>query len=276
MLEDLFFEYFCKPVVDSSVQGYNFVNTGVYALILFVVTVYAIYPFINKKGIKFDFQFVTALIPYIIFGSALRVLNDMGAFTKTCSPLDVGFWTFTPGIWFLTAGITVLGLLIAHKYGKNNFHKLFAGIGALVALPIVLYEISIFKAWFEFALVLVMVAIITGVVKVIVELWKKDFFKNKLNLLVVAGQALDGCATFVATDILSCGEQHPLSESILAVHPALFILVKVSLALLIVYYIDRDLKDKNFAGFVKMTIIILGIATGGRDLLTLAVGTCGF
>jgi len=33
-------------------------------------------------------------------------------------------------------------------------------------------------------------------------------------------------------------------------------------------------KDKRFAGVIKLAVIILGFATGGRDLLTLAIGTC--
>jgi len=253
------------------------VNTSVYALILFVIVYFWLYPLLKKQDIKFSYGFALALLPFIVFGSALRVLNDMGILHKTCNILDPGFFTFTPGIWFLTAGITIAALLIAKKIAKadeSKFAKIFGGIGLVISLPIVLYEFSIFRAWEGFFIVIGMVIAITLVVKIIVELKEKKFFSDKLNILVVAGQVLDGSATFVATNIYTCGEQHPLSDAILGVNPGLFILVKIALALLIIHYIDQDVKDKNFANFVKIAVIILGFATGGRDLLTLGAGTC--
>jgi len=275
MSQDFIFENFCRPIIDSSVQGYNFVNTSVYAIILFAVIVYFLYPFLNKRGIQFNFKFMLALIPFVIFGATFRVLTDQGFFQKTCNPLEFGFWTFTPGIWFLTAAIVLIGIIVAQKYSKEeDFYRNFGIIGSVFALPVVLFLFSIFKVWDGFGLVILIAAALTIATKYVVELKYKGFFDNKLNLLVVGGQVLDGAATFVATDIFACGEQHPLSAGILNVHPALFILVKIVLALLIIYYVEQDVKDKNFSGFIKVAVIILGLATGTRDLFTLGAGTC--
>ena len=276
MLQEFFFEYFCEPIMNPSVQGYNLVNTGFYAIILFLAVFYFVAPFLKKQDIKIDFGFALAIIPFILFGAGLRVLNDIGIFQKTCNPFDINFFTFTPGIWIAVAGITIASLFIAKKLSKTSseFNKKFGLIGLLFCLPILIFEIINFKAWGGFVMVLIIGVVLVVLTKIIAELRIKDFFKDKLNILVVAGQILDGTATFVATDIFNCGEQHPLSESILGVHPALFILIKILLALLIIYYIDRDVKDKRFATVIKLAVIILGFATGGRDLLTLAIGTC--
>ena len=278
MVQEFIFEYFCRPIIDSSVQGYNLVNTAFFALILFGVVYFWLYPWLKREQTKLDFKFMLALLPYVFLGAALRVLTDIGAFGiyKTCNILDLNFFTFTPGIWFLITGITIIGLLVAKKLSKKegDFPKYFGGIGLILALPVILYEVSIFKAWDGFAMTIAIVAVLTLATKIVVEWKKKGFFDDKLNILVVAGQALDGSATFVATDIFNCGEQHPLSEAILGVHPALFILVKIILAVLIIHYLEKDVKDKNFRQFIKIAVIILGFATGGRDILTLAVGTC--
>ena len=137
-----------------------------------------------------------------------------------------------------------------------------------------LFRSTIFLAWSGFLIALGMAAALTLAAKFIVEFKWKEFFRDRLNILVVAGQAIDGSATFVATQLYRCGEQHPLSASILSVHPALFIIVKVIIALLIIHAADSDIKDENFRNFIKIAVIILGFATGTRDLLTLAVGTC--
>ncbi|HLC79131.1 MAG TPA: DUF63 family protein [archaeon] len=270
------YENFCRPAIDTTVQGYNIYNTALYALILFLLTVYFVYPLLKKNKIAVDFKFILALIPFVVFGSAFRVLNDIGIFSKTCSPLEFGFYTFTPGIWLLTAAITIISLLIAKKLAKNEeqFPLYFGGLGLLFALPVVIFELSIFEEWQGAAIVVALSTAITFATKFAVELKYKNFFSNKANILVVAGQVLDGSATFVATHIFNCGEQHPLSATILGVNPALFIVVKIIIALLIIHAADSDIKDENFRNFVKLAVIILGFATGTRDLLTLGVGTC--
>jgi len=262
MSQDFIFEYFCRPIIDPGVQGYNLVNTATYALILFAVVFFWLYPFLKKRGLEFGFRFAIALLPFVFFGSAFRVLNDIGVFSKTCNILDPGFFTFTPGIWFLTAGIAVAALIIAKKTSSTDegFYRHFAGIGLVFALPALIYEFTIFRAWDGFAIVLAMLAVITGLVVIGMNAWKKGFFKNKLNVLVVSGQVLDGSATFVATNLFNCGEQHPL--------------IKIALALLIIHYADKEIEDKNTASFVKLAVVILGFATGTRDLLTLGAGTC--
>lgn len=276
MAQDLVYEYFCRPIIDPNVMGYNPVNTLVYAAILFLLVFYFIFPLLKHKSVKVDYRFVLALLPYIFFGASFRVLNDIGVFSKTCNFLDANFYTFTPGIWLLTATLTIIGLLTAKKIAKDEseFYKVFGILGTILALPFLVYEFSKFSAWNGFMLVAVMVIVITLATKFVVNRFRKGFFADKLNSFVLAGQVLDGSATFVATNIYRCGEQHPLSAAVLGVNPGLFIIVKIALALLLIYFIDRDVKEKEYAGLIKMAAIILGWAPGTRDLLTLSIGTC--
>ncbi len=276
MAQDFLFEYFCRPIIDSSVRGYNAVNTLAYAAILFIIVYFFIYPFLKKRDVHVNYRFMLALLPYIFFGSSFRVLNDMGFFRKTCNFLDLQFFTFTPGIWLLTAGLAIMGILAAKRLakGEDEFYKLFGIFGAILAIPFLMFEVTQFRAVDGFILIAIMVIAITLGVKVAVSRLRPGFFSDKLNSFILAGQVLDGGATFVATSVYRCGEQHQLSASILGTNPALFIVVKVAIALLLIYFIDRDIKDKNYSGFIKLAAIILGLAPGARDMLTVAVGTC--
>ncbi|HLC92659.1 MAG TPA: DUF63 family protein [archaeon] len=277
MPQDFVFEYFCKPMITQGVQGYNLVNTATYAIILFLLAAYVVFPLLKKIGVKPGFRFMLALLPFVLFGSTFRVLNDMGFFAKTCSPLELGFYTFTPGIWLLTAAITIAALLVAKKIAGENerrFYNYFTAIGMVFAIPVIIYEFTVFKAWSGFLISLGIATAVTFGAKFLAELKWKEMFKDKLNILVLAGQAMDGSATFVATNLYRCGEQHPLSEAILGVNPALFILVKAVIAILIIYSVDSEIQDENTRSFIKVAVAILGFAPGLRDLFTVGVGTC--
>ncbi|MEM4257325.1 MAG: DUF63 family protein [Candidatus Diapherotrites archaeon] len=266
---DLAGKYFCDPILGKTERGYNFVNTIFYILILFVVIFY-LYKFLAKKQIKFDFGFVLAVFPFIVFGSSLRVLNDMGFFYKTCNPLDPNFYTFTPGIWFLTGGILFATIVLSGK----NWKKFVPIVGSAITLPILAFEIINFVAWNQIALIIVAMIFILFILKVLsFSFLLKKILSDKMNLFVIFGQALDGFGTLVATS-LNCTEQHPVSAFVISINPWLFILVKILIASLIVYYADREIEDENFRNFVKFWIIVLGFAPGLRNLLTIGVGTC--
>lgn len=71
-MQEFINEYFIRPIIDPSLSGYNLVNTIIY-IILLVIACGAIYYFLKNK-IKFNYEFLIALIPYILFGVSLRVL----------------------------------------------------------------------------------------------------------------------------------------------------------------------------------------------------------
>ena len=74
---------FVEPALSPGVQGYNPVNTLVYGGILLLLSFFVIFPLLDRRGIKFDFKFILALLPYILFGSAFRVIHDMGIFSRS-------------------------------------------------------------------------------------------------------------------------------------------------------------------------------------------------
>lgn len=268
-------EFFLDPICNYS--GYNFVNTLTYGIILIGIAFYLVFPFFNKRGIRFDFRFGLAVLAFVLFGSTLRILEDLKILGRSCNPFEPEFLTVTPGIYVAVGLLAIAALIFSiwlAKKIKQETIKVFGAIGTLLAAPFVLFDFIQFVAWQYFTAIIILTAVAVGISYLIAKKIRPQLVTDRLNLLAVAGQALDGSATFIATQFLNCGEQHPLSEAILGVFPAAFILVKVALALLIIYYVDKEVKDKNMAGFIKVFIIIMGFAPGIRDAFTVGVGTC--
>ena len=272
---DFIQEYFLNPILDYS--GYNIVNTLVYGIILLVVAFYVVYPYFNKKGIKFNSGFAVAVLAFVLFGSTMRILEDLKIFPRAADPLNPAFYTITPGIYIVVGTFTILALIfspwLSKKINKEAI-KIFSAIGIAVAIPFVVFDFLNFKEPFYFALILLIWIIVMTVAYLIAKKLKPELVSDNLNLLADGGQALDGTATFVATQLLSCGEQHPLSNAILGFAPILFVLIKVAIAFAIIYYVDKEIEDPNLRGFIKIFIMILGFAPGIRDAFTVGVGTC--
>ena len=268
-------QYFLDPILNYS--GYNIVNTLVYGIILLLVAFYVVYPFFNRHGIKFDSKFALAVLAFVLLGSTFRILEDLKILPRAADPLNPAFYTITPGIYIAIGLFTILALIfslwLSKRINKDAVH-IFGAIGLAAAIPFIAFDFLNFKEPFYFGLILVAWLIVMALAYVIAKKIRPALVADNLNILAVGGQTLDGTATFVATQLLACGEQHPLSGAILAFMPLLFVLIKVAVAFAIIYYVDKEIKDPNLRGFIKVFIMILGFAPGIRDAFTVGVGTC--
>tara|TARA_Y100000310_G_C20594382_1_gene769731 strand:- start:397 stop:1242 length:846 start_codon:yes stop_codon:yes gene_type:complete len=278
-IEDIVQQYFLDPVNNPAVQGYNIVNTVVYVGLLLVLAFFVIFPLLDRRGVKFSEKFAVALLPYIFIGSAMRLLvsdNCTAAWTvcfqKVLNPLSPGFWFFTPGVWFSTFILVIIGLLIARKLKGTEYHKTFGVIGIIFLIPFLLLDFLHFSNWIPFLGTVVLILAIMFVIKFVVDRFTKTgLMKNKLNILAVGGQVVDGTATVVATTWFGFSEQHPLSAGILDVHPGLFLIVKIVLMLAILHYVEKDIEKENLRGYFKLFLVIVGFATGTASLLKLGI-----
>lgn len=275
MALDFFQQYFFDPIVNF--QGYNIVNTIVYAAILLIVAFVLIYPFFNKKGVKFDAKFAFSVLGFVLLGSSLRVLEDLRIFPRSANPFDLAFYTVSPGIYIAVGIFAILSLVfslwLGKRFGKDSV-KVFGVIGYIASIPSLIFVFLNFKSFEGFlaAIALAVTAFISLVF--IFKFFRKTLLESSLNRLAFAGQALDGFATFTALNFYSCGEQHVVSGIILGFSPIAFPLLKTALILLILYFLDKDLKNENLKNFIKVVVVILGFAPGLRDVLTIGVGTC--
>jgi uncharacterized membrane protein len=84
---------------------------------------------------------------------------------------------------------------------------------------------------------------------------------------------LDYSATFVSVAFFSYYEQHPVPRLFIdAIGPWTFFLLKLAVLLPSLYIIDRYAEEGDFKNFLKIVILILGLAPGLRDSIRLAAG----
>lgn len=269
------FDLFGRRIVEHGTYGA--VEYLAYGAVVILLAFFVLFPLLDRRGVKFNSGFMLALLPYIALGSAVRVLEDMAILPRSWNPLELAYYFVTPGIWLLIAAFTLLGLFsalwISGRFRKG-FHRTFAVIGLIPSVPIIAFEILNFSAWPG---VLAAIALVLATVAVLCFLFRRlgwKILKSRLNILVLSSQAIDGFATFVATQFFVCGEQHPLSGALLEFFPLGFVFAKLALVLVILKYVDSEIENANLRGFIKVVVAILGFATGARDLLTLGVGTC--
>ena len=275
-LGEALFDFFGRRIAERG--QYGPVEYIVYGAIMLSLLFFLLYPLLDRKGLKFNFRFALALLPYILLGSTIRVLEDMHLLPRSPSPFELGYWVITPGIYVSVAVVTIACLFAAMWLAKKKgweFEKVFGAIGVGLAAPIALFELTVFKAWPGFIAVFALVAVLAGaLIFVFNRFTKLELLKGRLNQLVLVSQLLDGSATFVAIQFFSCGEQHPLSDFFLKLFPFSFVAVKVALVLVILHYVDKEIENKNMRRFIKIVVATLGLATGLRDVFTLGVGTC--
>jgi uncharacterized membrane protein len=115
---------------------------------------------------------------------------------------------------------------------------------------------------------------------------KKGIFfhakKNKFNPLSLFSRAnssllsvhmLDSSATFVSVAFFGYYEQHPVPRLFIdAIGPWTFFALKLAVLLPSLYIIDKYSEKGEFRTFLKIVILILGLAPGLRDSIRLAAG----
>jgi len=92
-------------------EGYNVVNTTVYAIIL-AVAVLGIWRAFSYLGIRLDVAFMVAMVPWVLLGSSARALEDAALFARD----GVLVYLFISPIIYILIGLLVFGLVIASHH----------------------------------------------------------------------------------------------------------------------------------------------------------------
>jgi len=263
---DFLNKYYLEPIrVDG---GYNFVNSITYAIIALVLLL-AIYKCLQKFNIEINFKFFISLLPFVVLGSSLRAFVDHNLF-------KYGFWLSAPGIYILIAGIFLASFAISvliQKFTNKEYWKTSATIGLI--LLIITYG-SLFKKihlqnlFYGFAIVGLAILISIMLYFIFKKVKKINFMSENLNFMPFTAHLLDASATFVAVDFLGFSEKHPLPLIVsgLANTAAAMFFLKLIVLIPAVYYLNKDIENKNLRNFLLVAITILGLAEGLRDLLT--------
>lgn len=250
------FEEIISYFTDPTATGYTVEKTIIFALIL-IAAVYVIFEILKRLRIRVDGKLAIGVLPYVVFGGIMRVLQDAG--------IANSYWLITPGIYVVIISIILVALflswLIQRKFGVPYFKIIFV-IGLLsVAFTLPLLNFINLQGFLLVFLFFIPWIIILYKVK-----W------GLANKFVTLAQMFDATATFVAIQFFGFYEKHVLPSFLINIFsPISFIFVKIIGVVVILLLLDRFKEDREFNNFLKLIIGILGLGTGTRDFLQLLV-----
>ncbi len=259
-------------------SGYTVFNTVVYTLILAIFVV-AIIKMFKKLDID-PISIFYAIIPFIFLGSSTRALVDNGFYPKTV-------FLITPGLYILVGLITIASFLLSiylfNKMEIDYRYTLFF-LGIIFSVPnIILFSklnfisiIYVLITWIIASLIFMAIAFLVLYIK------NKNshkaiekILKHKINFSIVLAHLFDASTTYVAVEYFNYSEQHVLPNALNQLFDTYLTLfpMKIIVIVAVLYIIDQYFEDQTIKNLLKLTVFVLGLAPGLRNILTMALGT---
>ena len=279
MIREFIYKYYIDPIRYG--QPYTLVDTLTYAVIL-IICVWLIYRWLNRSSLTIDREFVYSLIPWVIFGGFLRVVEDTGAVGS-----DWGILLTTPLIFFLIlaiAGPTLWLLWMLEEKGLITQCKKAFGIAGLVASTASL----IFLIWFGLTetrvdvsvvgtiltMAIITTCLVYGFIRYVLG-W--EYVSDRLYQLLIFGHMLDASATSYGIEIHSIPyiEQHVVGSTLIAFTGTAFVMFPLKLIVIIpgIWILEqyRRSDDSGIWYLILLAMIMVGMAPGIRDMLRMVL-----
>ncbi|MDO5842053.1 MAG: DUF63 family protein [Methanobrevibacter ruminantium] len=278
---------FLPDIIQSTFfSGYTVFNTVVYTLIL-VVFILAIIKMFKKLEID-PLSIFYSIIPFIFLGSSTRALVDNGVYPKTV-------FLITPGLYILVGLITILSFLFCiclfTKKGIDYRYSLFS-IGIIFSLPNMISFsnvnstaiIHVILTWILSSLIFLGLVflvlyiknnVLDSIDKIDLSKFLAKMKKYKFNFSIVLAHLFDASTTYVAVEYFNYSEQHVLPNALNHLFDTYLTLfpMKIIVIVAVLYIIDQYFDDLIIKNLLKLTVFVLGLAPGLRNILTLILGT---
>jgi uncharacterized membrane protein len=270
--------YYLDPIRNDS--GYNPVNTFTWAVIL-GICIFGVFKLLDKLKVKMNTRFIVSVLPFVLAGSSLRVIED--------SPADLvhpptSYLLITPNIYFLVFVITVSCLWISIRMQKagliKDFHLIFASFGMIwffINLGILLHFQHIVIAYIPL-FVIGAGAGLTFVFYLIARYFKSTIFTNPLNLSILLIHLIDASSTYIGIDKFGYFSKHVVPSYLIKLTGTALVMYPLKLIIFIgvIYILDTQFEDdelsQNLKMLIKMVILILGLSTAARDTIRMTLG----
>ncbi len=284
-LDDFVREYFVNPMqYPDKYPPYNIFNTLVYAA-LALLAVYLVFKGLKRLGVEIDERFFFAIVPFVVFGSAVRVIVDAGILPRSIDFFGQTIYPFiTPGIYFVVFFTVIASMLasfwLAKKTDKGAAWWL-GSIGVVLAVASFAVVAPLLKFFVHGLLIVLLGLAAVGLVEVLERMRFGRF--SVLERFTVFSQAFDGAATFVGvgvgTPAVRYWEQHVAGNFIIDFfgNPFAFYVVKVLFVLAVVFLLKRELSERKKGeaeerSYILLLVTIFGLAPGTRDALRIMAG----
>lgn len=273
-------DFINRNYVDGIINdtSYNHIDMLTYVVILFA-SVYVVLKIFNKLKIKVDEEFVVATIPYILMGSVFRVIEDANLLNP-----PIKYFFITPIIYFVIFAIC-FGILLLTKYLERiqkikSYTGMYATAGIIISIAgiiiLALYSQGNLKIDILLYSLLPTVAL-TESVKRISPVIKMAYLRSRVYSFAIFAFVLDSLTTYIGVDLLGYTNKHPFSSFLPSIFGTGIILIPISLILviLIILFLEKDSKkdnDEDEKYMWALTLIILGLSMGARNLLGMVLG----
>lgn len=291
--------------------GYTFVSEAGYALVLLFMLA-GVLVLARRLGIGTHRKVLFALIPFVLFGGALRTVEDANDAVPADVVVGIAYpanaLIISPVIYVTVFVVTLAALLaslwLARRDIVDDYEPALAGFGTLALVLTVGYLVflAVTTEYLDFypqMLVLTLgiaSAIAVGVYLAIERLAPAlNAGTGLIGLAVVWAQAIDGTANVLASDWwrviglpFQYSAKHPVNRIIvgfteLVVPPSViavigdswpFLVVKVLLAIGVIWLFDETIFEESprYSYLLMLAIIVVGLGPGTRDMLRATFG----
>ncbi len=281
MISEFIYKYYIDPIRYG--QPYTIVDTLTYALIL-IFFVWLVYRLLIRCNISVDREFVYALIPWVVFGGLLRVVEDTGVITS-----DWHMLLITPIIFFVIFVIGIVALFLcwyAHRLSIiSDYKKGFmacGGVLSLLSLLFLLYFGVVSPSATVDLSVAGIILLVATVTTVIIYLllryglhWK--YVSDRLYQLLIFGHMIDASATSFGIDLhsLKYVEQHVVGSALIDITGTAFVMFPLKLLVIIpgIYILELYRRENADAIWylIILAMIMVGMAPGIRDMMRMVL-----
>jgi uncharacterized membrane protein len=290
--------------------GYTTLSTVSYAVVLIFMLIGVIF-LLRRLDVGDSPRFFFALFPFMLFGGALRVVEDANvALMDTGGPTIPFPWSgflISPLIYFTVFFVTVAALvasvLAEHRGLVDRYEYPLAGFGTLTLAVTFAYlgwlvlttDVLGFQPLVPL-ITLIGATLITWVVWVVTQRATPvvNAGTGLMGALVIWGHTVDGVANVLSLDwssalgIPSYSPKHVVNAAIIDITGSIqpewlseligtawpFLPVKVLAATLVVYVFDDQIFEDSprYAMILLVAILAVGLGPGTRDFLRATFG----
>ncbi|MFB6083348.1 MAG: DUF63 family protein [Halorientalis sp.] len=293
--------------------GYTLVSEIGYMVVLLFGLI-GVLQLLRLLDVGRDRDLFFALIPFMLFGGALRVVEDANdAVPKGVDQAIAYPWNaliISPVIYFTVFFVTLASLLVTVRLRQEGYVETYArpmaAIGSVAFLVTAGYLVSLaFSTTYVhfypqvFLTVVTIATLLAGGIYLAVERFRPEINAGTglIGLVVLWAHAIDGVANVVAADWLGAlglppaidyNPKHPANAFIIGVAerilpPSLlsalgsswpFLLVKLVVALAVVWIFDREIFEESprYALLLLTAIVAVGLGPGTRDMIRATFG----
>ena len=289
--------------------GYTLVSEVGYVVILLVALSGVVF-LLDRLDIGSDRGLFFALLPFVFFGGALRVVEDVTD-AAASSPIDYPLNTLiiSPVIYFTVFAITLLvvvaSVTLARRGVVERYTRPLFGAGVVVLGTTLLYLLWSGVApdgpgtFYPQVIVVILLGstLAAGGTWWLIERYAPaiNAGTGRMGFVVIWGHAVDGVANVVGLDwmvALGAGPnlvpKHPVNQAVVDITAATlpasalaitgdtwpFLVVKLVAATLVVWLFDAQIFEDSprYAVLLMIAILAVGLGPGTRDMLRATIG----